>query len=163
MSKVCTTIAYDLTVGVQEYDVALGHIVSVFRPDGVYLIPVPPVELEDRPAIGRDPSYRGIPSFYAVIRPGRIKLWPTPILSDTLLIVSIVNSTQSIKAKDDKIARFRAALTKIAAFDDVRANERLAQTGSYSSFDEPGSVAMAREALADFTQSEDNAPLTAKG
>lgn len=39
------------------------------------------------------------------------------------------------------------ALTRIAAFDDTGANERLARDGSYASFDEPSSVQIAREAL----------------
>jgi hypothetical protein len=47
------------------------------------------------------------------------------------------------------IARLRAALEAIAAFGDRRANERLARDGSYASFDEPGSVRTAREALSD--------------
>ena len=40
-------------------------------------------------------------------------------------------------------------LIKIAAFDDVRANERLNASGTcnYSAFDEPGSVREARIAL----------------
>lgn len=42
----------------------------------------------------------------------------------------------------------RAALTEIAAFDDRLASESLARHGSYSSFDEPGAVQTAREALA---------------
>lgn len=40
------------------------------------------------------------------------------------------------------------ALTKIAAFDDTGANYRLETLGSYAGFDEPGSVKVAREALA---------------
>lgn len=40
------------------------------------------------------------------------------------------------------------ALIKIAAFDDVGASVRLSQTGSYSRFDEQGSVRVARETLA---------------
>jgi hypothetical protein len=40
-----------------------------------------------------------------------------------------------------------AALERIAAYDDVSANEQLAATGSYSAFDEPGSVRIARAAL----------------
>ena len=42
----------------------------------------------------------------------------------------------------------RAALKKIACFDDMLANDRLATNGSYSGFDEPGSVEIARAALA---------------
>jgi len=41
-----------------------------------------------------------------------------------------------------------AALIGIAAFDDIGANDRLATNGSYSGFDEPGGVRVAREALA---------------
>lgn len=47
----------------------------------------------------------------------------------------------------DEIERLRAALTKIAAYDDKGASMLLAQTGSYGQFDEPGSVSIAREAL----------------
>lgn len=43
--------------------------------------------------------------------------------------------------------RLREALEKIAAFDDQFASARLERTGSYSLFDEPGSVAAARAAL----------------
>jgi len=39
------------------------------------------------------------------------------------------------------------ALIEIAAYDDHGANETLKRTGSYSSFDEPGSVETARKAL----------------
>lgn len=39
------------------------------------------------------------------------------------------------------------ALIEIAAYDDHGANEALARKGSYSSFDEPGSVEIARVAL----------------
>ena len=42
----------------------------------------------------------------------------------------------------------KEALVQIAAFDDTSASERLAATGSYGSFDEPGSVEIARECLA---------------
>jgi len=40
------------------------------------------------------------------------------------------------------------ALTEIAAYDDVWGNKRLEVHGTYSSFDEPGSVQIARAALA---------------
>lgn len=52
-------------------------------------------------------------------------------------------------AKDyaDEALRLREALREIAAFSDTRACERLASTGSYSAFDEPGSVQTARAAL----------------
>jgi hypothetical protein len=43
--------------------------------------------------------------------------------------------------------KLEAALREIAAYDDTGANERLAKTGSYGSFDEPGSVQIARAAL----------------
>jgi hypothetical protein len=39
------------------------------------------------------------------------------------------------------------ALERIAAFYDTGANAHLEKTGSYSLFDEPGSVRTAREAL----------------
>ena len=40
-----------------------------------------------------------------------------------------------------------SALTEIACYDDKPANEHLEETGSYSRFDEPGSVSRARAAL----------------
>jgi len=43
--------------------------------------------------------------------------------------------------------KYKAALNRIAAWDDKGASEKLAWTGSYSSFDEPGSVEIARKAL----------------
>jgi hypothetical protein len=43
------------------------------------------------------------------------------------------------------------ALIQIASFDDEGANKRLAITGSYGSFDEPGSVQIARAAIAKVT------------
>ena len=46
----------------------------------------------------------------------------------------------------------REALTKIATFDDLFASDRLATNGSYGAFDEPGSVEIAREALAAIEQ-----------
>lgn len=52
-----------------------------------------------------------------------------------------------IDALEARLARAEGALRKIACFDDVAANERLAKTGSYGSFDEPNSVRIARDAL----------------
>ncbi len=40
------------------------------------------------------------------------------------------------------------ALTKVAAFDDKAASDLADITGSYSAFDEPGSVKIARDTLA---------------
>lgn len=42
---------------------------------------------------------------------------------------------------------YEDALHRIAMFDDTGANAKLTRTGSYGSFDEPGSVQTAREAL----------------
>lgn len=47
----------------------------------------------------------------------------------------------------EEIERLREALRKIAAYDDAAANAYLRATGSYSTFDEPGSVEMARGVL----------------
>lgn len=44
-------------------------------------------------------------------------------------------------------ARLRNALEKIAALNDDSANSYLSLTGSFSSFDEPASVEIARAAL----------------
>ncbi len=43
--------------------------------------------------------------------------------------------------------RLRKALTEIAAYDDVSGGHWLRSTGSFSHFDEPGSVEIARAAL----------------
>ena len=50
------------------------------------------------------------------------------------------------------------ALQLIAAFDDEHASERLRKTGSYGGFDEPGSVRVAREALATIAEAEGRQP-----
>lgn len=47
----------------------------------------------------------------------------------------------------DRELRLRKALMRIASFDDKLACEVLTKTGSYSAFDEPGSVEIARSAL----------------
>jgi hypothetical protein len=72
------------------------------------------------------------------------------IKSDLTVVISTDNPTLS-----DYMARacntydaLVAALEAIASFDDEGANERLEQTGSYVLFDEPGSVKIARAALA---------------
>lgn len=49
----------------------------------------------------------------------------------------------------EKIEWLRSRLGKIAALDDKLANVHLKNTGSYSAFDEPGSVKIAREILAE--------------
>lgn len=46
-----------------------------------------------------------------------------------------------------RVAELEAGLTKIAALDDVGANDYLKARGSYGRFDEPGSVQIARETL----------------
>lgn len=57
-------------------------------------------------------------------------------------------ANQIIERLERKVERLEMTLTKIAAFSDSAASERLKTTGSYSSFDEPGSVQIARHALA---------------
>lgn len=47
-----------------------------------------------------------------------------------------------------KLAEYEAALNSIACFDDEGGSQRLTNTGSYSGFDEPGSVRIAREVVA---------------
>lgn len=47
-----------------------------------------------------------------------------------------------------KLAEYETALNQIACWDDKSASESLERTRSYSSFDEPGSVQIAREAIA---------------
>lgn len=55
---------------------------------------------------------------------------------------------RQLLALHEEAALHRKALEDIAAFGDEGANLRLANTGSYGAFDEPGSVQTAREALA---------------
>ena len=66
--------------------------------------------------------------------------------------------TQNTKAEDfvwmkdaalvaRALIRMHGALTEIAAFDDAWGNKRLEVHGTYSSFDEPSSVQIARAAL----------------
>lgn len=45
------------------------------------------------------------------------------------------------------LAWLKGQLQRIACFDDKLANEKLDRTGSWSGFDEPGSVQIAREIL----------------
>lgn len=52
-----------------------------------------------------------------------------------------------IKELRAEIERLRAALTKIACFDDKGANLRLARDGTWIVFDELSLVKLAREAL----------------
>lgn len=61
--------------------------------------------------------------------------------------VADVQAADLIEAQAAEIERLRAALIEIASFDDEVANRNLGETGSYSSFDEPGSVQIARAAL----------------
>ena len=71
-------------------------------------------------------------------------------LDDIALRRSLIDGSVTVADADWLIARVRkleTALTEIACFDDQGANQRLANTGSYSMFDEPGSVEQAREAL----------------
>lgn len=56
----------------------------------------------------------------------------------------------SDRAKD--VAWLKSRLEGIAAFDDEGANQHLARSGSYSRFDEPGSVKVAREILAEWPE-----------
>ncbi len=55
-------------------------------------------------------------------------------------------------ANDRMAGGLLAALKRIAAFSDVAASNKLYATGSYSAFDEPGSVEIARDALATYAQ-----------
>lgn len=52
----------------------------------------------------------------------------------------------------DRANWLRVRLEHIAALDDHLANVHLAQTGSYGAFDEPGSVEVAREILAELKE-----------
>lgn len=50
------------------------------------------------------------------------------------------------------LAWLKSQLENVACFDDKGANEHLARSGSYNRFDEPGSVKIAREILAEWTE-----------
>lgn len=54
---------------------------------------------------------------------------------------------KGIEEAADRITALEAGLRMIACFDDVGANAHLERTGSYSRFDEPGSVQIARALL----------------
>lgn len=61
--------------------------------------------------------------------------------------MNLAISVQSDKDLTDQVTALRAALVRIAAYNDRGANDQLALSGSYSGFDEPRSVRIAREAL----------------
>jgi hypothetical protein len=69
-------------------------------------------------------------------------------------VIANVNNSREGRIVADFIAwaacapSLRDALVDIACFTDEGANRRLAERGSYSSFDEPGSVQIARAELA---------------
>jgi hypothetical protein len=71
-----------------------------------------------------------------------LRLWGLEHHRADAVVRSIVEATAG-----EEIERLRAALIQIAAINDTGANERLALTGSFSSFDEPRSVEIARRAL----------------
>lgn len=77
---------------------------------------------------------------------------PRADLNDILALAEkIEKRTEELHAQIAKLVRerniLRGALIKIAAFDDGMANDALGARGSYALFDEPGSVAIARDAL----------------
>lgn len=61
------------------------------------------------------------------------------------------NANRDLGASNDelllRVCRLEKALREIARFDDAAANDRLTKDGSFSSFDEPHSVQIARTAL----------------
>lgn len=65
-----------------------------------------------------------------------------------ILLDGVPVPIHTILAALNEVERLRAVLTEIAAYTDVSASNHLARSGSYSVFDEPGSVAVARKALA---------------
>lgn len=75
--------------------------------------------------------------------------------SECRAIISVYEDTEekSIAAWNTRVDHSRqrlvSALNAIAAWNDVQGNSRLQVTGSYSAFDEPASVEVARTALAD--------------
>lgn len=62
-----------------------------------------------------------------------------------------IDARSEIRALIEQRDVLVAALTKIAAFDDEAATAYLDATGSYSRFDEPGAVRIARKALKELT------------
>jgi hypothetical protein len=67
---------------------------------------------------------------------------------DSFVLAYIVGMDAEENAKLLELApTMYAALKKIAAYDDAAASAYLRATGSYASFDEPGSVEIARTAL----------------
>lgn len=86
---------------------------------------------------------------------GNVALDPTVSTDARELIernTAPLNAT--IASQAAQIAGLEAALTRIAAFDDEGGNELLAAQGSYSRFDEPGAVQVARAALAATTETK---------
>lgn len=59
-------------------------------------------------------------------------------------ILRAVHSPDTVGVRE---AQMYQSLIKIAAYDDSLASEKLAKTGSYSGFDEPGSVEIARNTI----------------
>lgn len=59
-----------------------------------------------------------------------------------------------VLALTEQLTAARAALNKIAAWDDYAGNGALEKTGSYGMFDEPSSVKIARDTLSGLAGSE---------
>lgn len=57
------------------------------------------------------------------------------------------DDSERLASLEAENARLREALDRIAAWDDTGAGELLTACGSYSAFDEPGSVEIARKVL----------------
>jgi len=67
--------------------------------------------------------------------------------TDVRLLSSGGDYLDEIKRLTAERDRLRAALKRIACYDDALASYALNMRGSYGSFDEPGSVQIARETL----------------
>jgi hypothetical protein len=77
---------------------------------------------------------------------GRLDLRDCPVPYETAAFIGLAHP-ETILAILARLEKAEAALKQIASYDDEGANHRLAATGSYALFDEPGSVEIARAAL----------------
>lgn len=70
--------------------------------------------------------------------------------------IAFAEAADRITALQAQHRKLVEALRTIARFDDKLANDHLIKTGSYSGFDEPGSVEIARAAIAEAEKGADH-------
>lgn len=70
-------------------------------------------------------------------------------------IIEELTHPENVLNKPDKVNVLIEALEVIAAYNDISASNYFKDTGSYSCFDEPGSVEIARKALASYKGDEE--------